>query len=201
MIERQSRISGRKLPASRRPSPGQTSQEAQAEKPTSLTMWARTSQGASPSQAIAAPSAMLNAERSPIITPVESRSGLQLIPTVSALRDRPPMAPAMAVVSGMICGRPSRNQVTVAATSAPPIRNRARRTALARAAKIVSIRSPVAFPVGNGRASSTTSLRRSNVAATMPTSAMASPQTQRAQAGKSRPSMVMAGTGPPTPAT
>ena len=146
-------------------------------------MWVRTSQGAMPSQATAEPSAMLAAVRSPIMIPVERSRGLQLIPTVSAASEMPPIAPAKAVLSGMRCGRPSRNQVTAAATSAPPIRNRARRTALARAAKMVSMRSPVAFPVGKGRASSTTSLRRSSAAATIPTSAIASPQTQSAQPG------------------
>ncbi len=87
------------------------------------------------------------------------------------------------------------------ATSAPATRRRARRSALCRAANMVSMSSPVAFPVGKGSASATTSFRRSSVAAKIPMTPIAIPHSARPQPGKLRPNSAIAGTGPPTPAT
>ena len=61
--------------------------------------------------------------------------------------------------------------------------------------------SPVAFPVGKGSASSTTSLRRSSMAAAMPSTPAAVPSTATDQPGSVMPIRLSAGMGPATPTT
>ena len=97
-----------------------------------------------------APSSMLAAPRSPMRTPVDASSGLQLIPRFKLAAASPPIANGSAVICGISAQGPSRNQVTYAAARPASVSRRARCSADARAVWIVSMTSAVAVPVGNG---------------------------------------------------